>query len=200
VGAFAVDDPADLLDLDLPSLVRRRFEGFGEPVEGPLFLVCTHGKHDPCCARRGAPLYRALATLPEAWECTHIGGDRFAGNLVCFPHGLYFGRVSPAAAPEVARAYREGRIDLRHYRGRSAFSPPVQVAEQVVRERGGLDGVDDLVLVDHRELGGGRSLVEFSRGEDRHLVEVDAVHREPQLLTCKAMTAHAVPGYEAVER
>ena len=27
------------------------------------------------------------------WQCTHVGGDRFAGNLVCFPEGLFFGRV-----------------------------------------------------------------------------------------------------------
>jgi hypothetical protein len=198
IGAIDVEDPAALLDLNLPSLVRRRFRGFGEPVDGPLFLVCTHGKHDPCCARRGAPLYRALSALPEVWECTHIGGDRFAGNLVCFPHGLYFGRVPPDAAREVAGAYREGRIDLRHYRGRSAFSPPVQVAEQAVRERYGIGGVDELVLVAHHELGEGRSRVEFSRGTRRYLVEVDAVEREPQLLTCKADRPHAVPGYEAV--
>ena len=25
----------------------------------------------------------------------HVGGDRFAGNLVCLPEGLYFGRVGP---------------------------------------------------------------------------------------------------------
>ena len=29
-------------------------------VDHPLLLVCTHGKHDPCCARYGRPLYEAL--------------------------------------------------------------------------------------------------------------------------------------------
>ena len=33
----------------------------GEPVDHPLLLVCTHGKHDRCCARYGRPLYDALA-------------------------------------------------------------------------------------------------------------------------------------------
>ena len=45
-------DPAEALDLDLT--VR------GERWEEPLYLVCTHGKRDPCCARRGRPLARAL--------------------------------------------------------------------------------------------------------------------------------------------
>jgi Sucrase/ferredoxin-like len=200
IGAFEVGDPAELLDLDLEGMVRRRFEGVGRPVEGPLYLVCTHGKHDSCCARRGGPLYRALADLPAAWESTHVGGDRFAGNLICFPHGLYFGRVRPGEAPGVAGAYADGRIVLEHYRGRSAFSPPVQAAEQIVRERHGIVGVDDLLLVGHRELGADRHRVEFARGPERHVVEVEAVDRGRHLLTCKATTPHVVRGYAAPER
>jgi hypothetical protein len=200
IRTIRVEDPAVLLDLDLQAVVRSRFDGFGEPVEEPLFLVCTHGKHDPCCARRGGPTYRALAYLPNAWECTHIGGDRFAGNLVCFPHGLYFGRVRPEDAAGVARAYGEGRIALEHYRGRSAFSPPVQAAEHTIRERHGIVGVDDLVLLEHRELGGGLHRVTFDRAGDRHVIEVEIRDQEQQLLTCKATVPHAVRGYIAVER
>jgi hypothetical protein len=200
IRTFQVEDPGELLDLDLRALVRRRFDGFGEPVEGPLLLVCTHGKHDPCCARRGAPTYRALADLPNAWECTHIGGDRFAANVVCFPHGLYFGRVQPEDAVAVARAYGQGRIVLEHYRGRSAFSPPVQAAEQTIRARHGIVGVDDLVLLEHRELGGGRHRVEFDRSGERHVVEVEMWNQEQQLLTCKATVPHGVRGYVAAER
>lgn len=199
IRVFEVGDPAELLDLDLRGLVHRRFDGVGEPMEDPLFLVCTHGKHDSCCARRGGPLYRALADLPTAWECTHIGGDRFAGNLVCFPHGLYFGRVRPEDALGVAGAYAEGRIVLAHYRGRSAFSPPVQAAEQTIRERHGILGVDDLLLVRHRELDGNRHRVEFARGDERHVVEVEMTDRERQLLTCKAVVPHTVRGYAAAE-
>ena len=43
----------DLIGLDLAAA--------GEPVEHPLFLVCTHGKHDRCCAKFGRPLYDAVA-------------------------------------------------------------------------------------------------------------------------------------------
>ncbi|HEX2240915.1 MAG TPA: sucrase ferredoxin, partial [Actinomycetota bacterium] len=90
----AVDD---LLDFDLGALSQRRVvPGAAETTE-PLFLVCTHGRHDACCSIRGNQVARiACAAKPDAWECSHIGGDRFAANLVCFPHGVYYGRVTAA--------------------------------------------------------------------------------------------------------
>jgi hypothetical protein len=191
ITSFEVGDPAELLGLDLRALTGARFVGFGEPVAGPLFLVCTHGKHDQCCARHGAPLYRELAGVPEAWESSHIGGDRFAGNLVCLPHGIYFGRVPPGDARSVARGYTDGRIDLRYHRGRSCYSPAVQAAEHHLREEGGLEGVDDLALTSHRVLGSGLHRVEF---RDLHqvtfAVEVRVEPGDEQLLTCKADRTH----------
>jgi hypothetical protein len=185
--SFEVDDPGGLLEIDLLAWRSRRFRDVGHPVDDPLYLVCTHGKHDPCCARHGAPLYRALVGLEGAWECTHIGGDRFAGNLVCFPHGLYYGRVPPGAVRDVAEAYARGRIVLEHYRGRSAFSPPVQAAEDAVRRERGVTGVDDLVLRSHQELGDRRHRVEFEGPlGDAHVVEVDVGDLEPRPLTCKS--------------
>ena len=50
----------DALDLDLLALGGGIRPGF-EAVEGALFLVCTHGRRDVCCAERGRPLARALA-------------------------------------------------------------------------------------------------------------------------------------------
>lgn len=201
VRSFEIDEPADVLELDLPDLVRRRFEGVGTAVDEPLHLVCTHGKHDPCCARRGAPLFRAIEHLGSVWECTHIGGDRFAGNLVCFPHGMYFGRVPAAAAGGVVAAYADGRVTLEHYRGRSAFSPPVQAAEQEVRVRFGIEGVDDLVLRGHRRLPGRRHRVEFAGANGaRHLVHVRVLDLEPRVLTCKADHAAPPRGFEVSMR
>ena len=196
-----LDAPADVLSLDLEGLAERRFEGAGTEVDEPLYLVCTHGKHDQCCARNGAPLFRAIEQMPTAWESTHIGGDRFAGNLVCLPHGLYFGRVPPAEALRIVQAYEGRRILLEHYRGRSAFSPPVQAAEHEVRARLGLDGVDDLVLTSHRRLSGRRHAVEFA-GPDgtRLLVDVRVFDLPPRPLTCKANRDGAPRGFELALR
>jgi hypothetical protein len=199
IRSLDVEDPAALLDVDLPAWIERRFDGVGDPVEEPLYLVCTHGKHDPCCARRGGPLYRALSTLPNAWECTHIGGDRFAGNLVCFPHGLYFGRVSAEDGPRVVQAYAGGQIELERYRGRAAFSPPVQAAEHLLRTRHDLRGVDDLVLVAHEDHGR-HHRVEFDHEGLRRVVELEAGQLSPQLLTCKSTTAYPIRSFSGVER
>lgn len=186
VRGFDVEDAAELLSLDLPGLAGRRFADVGEDVREPLHLVCTHGKHDPCCARHGAPLFRALGGLEGAWECTHIGGDRFAGNLVSFPHGLYFGRVPPHEARRVVDAYGSRRLVLEHYRGRAAYSPPVQAAEDHLRRRLGLDGVDDLELRGHQQLGHRRHRIEFATAGRRRVVEVEVSDGEPRPLTCKA--------------
>ena len=85
-------------------------------------LVCTNGRHDPCCATFGRPLVRGLRTsrwAPQIWECSHIGGDRFAGNIVVLPDGLYFGRRDPASAERLLAALDAGELDLDGFRGRS---------------------------------------------------------------------------------
>ncbi|MGA8978634.1 MAG: sucrase ferredoxin, partial [Pedococcus sp.] len=50
----------------------------------PLLLVCAHGRHDVCCAIRGRPVVEALSArwADRTWECSHIGGDRFAPNVL----------------------------------------------------------------------------------------------------------------------
>jgi hypothetical protein len=188
--SFEIDDPGELLDLDLTALVRSRFRRLGTPVDGPLFLVCTHGKHDACCARHGAPLSRALTGAPgEDWECTHVGGDRFAGNLVCFPHGLYFGRVPPGRARSVADGYAGGRIVLDYYRGRTSFEPAVQAAEHHLRQAGGLVGVEDLVLAGHRRDGDVHAVDFLARGVP-YTVEVEELWAHERPLTCKSLQPH----------
>jgi hypothetical protein len=131
----------DLRGLDLATA--------GEPTE-QLFLVCTHGKHDPCCARYGRPLFEALSEQLEeeaVWQVTHIGGDRFAGNLVCLPEGIYDGRVEREQTGDVLDNHLAGQIELPHYRGRSCWSFAAQAAERDIREQAQLFGIGDLRLV-----------------------------------------------------
>jgi hypothetical protein len=121
----------------------------GDPYPGPLVLVCTHGRHDTCCAVRGRPVATALAAAdPEAvWECSHIGGCRFAPAAVLLPHGYALGGLTTQDAPAVAAAYRAGRLDPRVVRGRSALPPAVQAAQHHARAVTGATGVDELRLV-----------------------------------------------------
>ncbi|MDH2424207.1 sucrase ferredoxin [Sphaerisporangium sp. TRM90804] len=122
-------------DLDLRSLVRGVVPESCILVKEPLFLVCTHAKRNACCARLGIPLARVLADSQpgRVWETTHVGGDRYAANLVCLPHGLYYGSMSQAAAIAAANAYRHGEIVLDRFRGRAGIPEPSQAAEHFVR-------------------------------------------------------------------
>jgi hypothetical protein len=138
---YELTDPAEVLDLDL------RCKPAGTWNE-PLYAICTHGKRDPCCARRGRPLARALraAHAEQTWEIGHIGGHRFAATFLAFPHGLCFGRVPAAAGPEIVAALEAGELALEHLRGRAGDAPAVQAADVLVRRRLDLRGIDDLAV------------------------------------------------------
>lgn len=156
----------------------------GEPLGHPLLLVCTHGKHDRCCARYGRPLFEALGELADegwVWQSSHVGGDRFAGNLVVLPEGIYFGRVDPADAAAVLEEYVAGRVRLDVYRGRCAYGFAEQAAERTVRDATGLRGVDDLELVRHEG-----PLVSFRAGGRVYDVELEPAPGELTYLTCSA--------------
>jgi hypothetical protein len=190
VEATVLDDPAKLLDLDLGKVVAGERPGFGVPVALPLYLVCTNGRHDRCCATYGRPLAQALvATVGErVWECSHVGGDRFAANLVCLPDGHYFGRVGAEDGPRVVGRYERGLIDLDHYRGRSSDPWVVQAAEWFARQRTGLTGLDELVVAGHQRLDGQVSAVRFTGADGGRLRVVVRAARtaEPRLLTCSS--------------
>ena len=187
--------------LDLVAMLRDG-EGTGEPVEHPLLLVCAHGIRDRCCAKYGQELCRTLSGLaPDGWvwQTSHVGGDRFAGNLVVLPEGLFFGRVGREEAPRVLRSYLEGRIDLGCYRGRSADPFPVQAAEAAVRERTGLTGFHDLRATARESLGEGVSEVELLAevSGEAYRVRVERRLGEPQLLTCRAKEPRPTRSFEA---
>jgi hypothetical protein len=139
-----LETPSGLADLDLSALAAGDRPGFGDPVTDPVLLVCTHGRRNVCCARTGGPLARRLSARygPLVWETTHVGGDRFAANLVCLPHGLYYGQLDSASAVEAVEAYLRGEVSLDRLRGRAGLPEVAQAAEHFVRTHTRTLGID----------------------------------------------------------
>ena len=97
---------------------------------GPIMLVCTHGVHDTCCAFRGRPVAAALAAQwpDQVWECSHVGGDRFAPNVLVLPDGFYYGNLTPDEAVVTVQHHLTGTVAYEYLRGVVRYPPPVQAA------------------------------------------------------------------------
>ncbi len=186
VHAVEIEDYAELAHLDVLALLSG--SGGATHVRHPLLVVCTHGKRDRCCARYGRPLFERLRDWVNedwVWQSTHLGGDRFAGNLVCLPEGLYFGRVGAADAWPLVDEYLSGRVHLACYRGRSIHPFPVQAAERAVREVTGLTGLDEVRVLGSKRAGEGW-LVRLEAG-GQYEVDVRREQGELTYLTCDAV-------------
>jgi len=120
----------------------------GTPVPDPLLLVCTHGRRDRCCALDGRALAVAVTAVgePDVWECSHLGGHRFAPTALVLPTGYLYGRLDPTAAFAARKAATLGEMEAGLSRGRSTWSAAGQVAELAVRHATGLRDADALTV------------------------------------------------------
>ena len=192
-GSFA--DDAALLDVRLDGSV-------GARSAAPVYLVCTHGRHDTCCAIRGRPVAAELAVHRPAatWECSHVGGDRFAANLVVQPHGLYYGQVTQDTAMEIASAYEAGELVLDLLRGRASMSRAVQAAQHFARQALDERRVDALRPVGEEQVDRQCSRVLLERPGATPVAVVVSAERTPPrpLLTCAAIRPEPVLEFRLV--
>ncbi len=191
-----VGDHRELLDLDVAALARGDAPAGWQPEPGPLYGVCTHGRHDACCAERGRPVAAALtAARPEqTWEVSHVGGDRFAANLLVLPEGLCYGQVTADEAPALAQRHDDGRLDLDRLRGRASRPMHVQHAEIALRRHLGEDRRDAVRVV--RRDG---AVTVFAHGADTWSVGVERRLTDVEgQLTCGAAGVGRVPVFEVV--
>jgi hypothetical protein len=118
------------------------------PAEGePTAIVCAHSRHDVCCALRGRPVAAALDRVwpGRVWECSHLGGDRFAATMVLLPHGLCYGRVDALVGATILDRYTAGHVVPESLRGRCCLSRPEQAAQALARAAGYVGtGLDEL--------------------------------------------------------
>ncbi len=142
---------------------------------------------------RGRSAAAAIAArFPEiTWECSHLGGDRFAATMLILPHGLCYGRVDSTDAAELVAKYFDGRLDNSFLRGRTCLPHAVQAAQYFVREATGDDHIDSLspLAVEHVDdairvvLRGASGAVEVILAEQMS---------EPLISMCRTRTAGRV--------
>ncbi|HTI76208.1 MAG TPA: sucrase ferredoxin [Mycobacterium sp.] len=181
-----VEDPREYLDLAVDGTD-------GSLSTDPLVAVCAHGRHDQCCAVRGRSACKVIAAeYPDfTWECSHLGGDRFAATMLVLPDGLCYGRVDSADSAELVRLYLEGRLDNRFLRGRTSLPHAVQAAQYFAREAYGDDRIASLSPLDvHKEEGRIRVVLSGDSGPIEVLLHEEM--SEPLLSQCDAKVSGSV--------
>jgi hypothetical protein len=182
-------DPAELTAVDLAE----RLDPAIHAITGPqrLALVCTHAKHDVCCAVRGRPVLSAVASSldRDPWETSHLGGDRFAANLLLLPEGEVFGSLDEQSAVEVARRLDAGRLTLSSYRGRIGRSPLEQAAVHLAAVRLDDDRLGAVRVSGMPRQEGDLWAVPLVHDGHGYVIRLAESWSEPELLTCSALVA-----------
>lgn len=151
LGATTVEQPEDLVALletaldpsaGSDSLVGARLPDWLLPCL-PVLLVCSNGKRDTCCAVNGGRLARTMATRRpgRVWECTHLGGHRFATTALVLPSRQVMARVDE----ELAEQALDGRLLVlgpQQDRGRSDLPQHARVVDAWLRDRDGTTAPD----------------------------------------------------------
>lgn len=199
-----LSDYQELLDLDVEGVFSGSQDPSARRVEQPLFLVCTNGKRDMCCARYGIAVYNELSQLaPEqVWRSSHQGGHRFAANLIVLPDGLHYGRIDQASGETLLEAHSSGRILLNYFRGRTLYPSHVQAAEHYLRSEHPDLPINAVRLIESEELAQGRWSVELQAEglQGSMTMEVGAFESDYQvILTSGTGGEERVTRYRVVE-
>ena len=96
-------------------------------IERDIF-VCVHGSRDTCCASFGSPVYQYLRNqlIPKfgslrVWQSSHIGGHKFAPNIIDFPSGRNWVRLTEQEAEVVVNSKGSTDFLTNCYRGNLAY-------------------------------------------------------------------------------
>ncbi len=191
-----VVDDAALLSLDLGNLIkqlRRGDTGQMRVIREPHYFVCTNGRRDLCCARFGLPVYRRLQELvgDRVWQVSHVGGHRFAPNVLTLPDGVLYGRVQLEQVAAYTQVVESGALAFDWLRGRSCYPAEVQAAE-------GMLAKPQLKLL-HVEVSENATRVVFGGPQGRELISV-ARSAEPKMILASCDQAELKAVYPFLRR
>src|SRR3989337_3649311 len=190
----------DLLELDIPKTL----DGSSFLRKDPLILVCAHGTHDTCCGKFGVPVYMDALKYESGfmtWKCTHLVGHRFAANLLCLPHGIYYGRVREENVIKLINDYQNQLVDLENYRGRSCYNNETQAAEYFLRMQTGIKEISAFRIKKTKK-DGDNSVIEFlspTNGKT-HFVHIQTDKSAISNITsCKDKDKSPIAQYKLIE-
>ena len=137
---YQLDSYDDLLTIDFSAPTADHL------TDDPVYLVCTNAKRDKCCAKFGLKIYQELREQVgnRAWQCSHLGGHRFAPTTLFLPAGICYGRIEPEAVPALVEQQRDGHLSLHYLRGRVGLAGPLQAADYLLRSERGITAIHDL--------------------------------------------------------
>jgi hypothetical protein len=201
---FQLKDYEDVRALDIAEVARGRDLQGGELTREPLHLVCTHGRRDKCCAKFGVPVYNALRDCEgeSVWQSSHVGGDRFAANVISFPHGLFYAHATQESARRIVSEYRAGRVVPEKFRGRACYLGFTQAAEFFARAESGLREIDALRFLSSAHEGASVWRVRFveeGAGRTHELLVASRASEFQNFITCHSEDERAVPQFALEE-
>lgn len=132
-------ETADILTLIMDHLVGNEISPRlqSQPLTGQHVFVCIHGRRDERCGQCGPPLVerfqlelgrRGLNEQITLHQSSHVGGHAFAGNVLIYPTGDWYGFVTPQAVPSLIESHLiHGNIVPELWRGRMGLAPEVQI-------------------------------------------------------------------------
>lgn len=197
---FILTDHKELLNFSDTELFSQAHENkFGELI----YLVCTNGKKDKCCSKFGVPVFKQLSQLAgNVWECTHVGGDRFAPNVLTLPYCIFYGALSIEDLPALVELTKEQKVFLKKYRGRSCNSLIEQAAEYYLRKQQNNLNLFDYEIVNSKETSPGYFEIEF-RNTKTGALNLIKIKRGKALikrrLTCNSAKEEYPPIYQLIE-
>ncbi|MEL7234133.1 MAG: sucrase ferredoxin, partial [Chloroflexota bacterium] len=153
--------------------------------EDPFYTVCVHKERDRACGTYGWAVYNALRSLApgRVWQSTHIGGHRFAGTGLAFPHGTFYGHLDAEDASAIVQAEGQGQMHLPKVRGRSCYAPHVQAADVALREHLGVTAYAALRMKSASSTGENTWRVVFStRTGDTHTLDATQTESEYEVI------------------
>ncbi|CAN8266183.1 unnamed protein product [Cochlearia groenlandica] len=126
--------------------------GIREELSGSFVFVCAHGSRDKRCGVCGPPLMekfvqeigsRGLSDKIFVKACSHIGGHKYAGNLIVFSpdsagniSGHWYGYVTPDDVPAMLDQHiAKGEILQNLSRGQMRLKPDGEEAEKEVEHK-----------------------------------------------------------------